>query len=200
LSNTPYHLRFLDLIGTIPVAVVIVDGLESITHVNAAARRTISKCEGKTFPYSLVCGSDIEKTKLSHAIARVRKSSGQVLFLGHPDSSTRPVSILVTAPGSLGIEAQEGSVMILMSIQDWPCVERSTLQELFQFTPSEAKLAVLMMQGRTVSEAAAFLNLTPHSVRTYLKALFQKTGTRRQCELQYVLLTTPSRFAAPHQE
>ncbi len=84
-----------------------------------------------------------------------------------------------------------------MSAPELHHVNFQALRHLFNFTPSEARLASVMMHGRTVREAAAALKLTPHSVRTYLKVLFQKTGTRRQCELQYVLLSAPLHFFGP---
>jgi DNA-binding CsgD family transcriptional regulator len=60
---------------------------------------------------------------------------------------------------------------------------------LYGLTGAETRLAVLIAQGRTVSEVCALLDVTPNTVRTHLKRIFQKTQTRSQSQLVYELLT-----------
>jgi DNA-binding CsgD family transcriptional regulator len=57
------------------------------------------------------------------------------------------------------------------------------LQSLFDLTPAEARVAKLIGSGRTVTEAADELAVQVNTVRTQLKSIFAKTGTRRQADL-----------------
>ena len=57
------------------------------------------------------------------------------------------------------------------------------LAQIFALTPVETRLVAQLVQGRNVQEAARALHLKVETVRTYLKQVFQKTGTHRQVEL-----------------
>ena len=58
----------------------------------------------------------------------------------------------------------------------------------YGLTPAEAKLAVQLANGGSLEEAAEYLGISIHTARTHLKAIFAKTGTRRQSELVAMLL------------
>jgi DNA-binding CsgD family transcriptional regulator len=69
--------------------------------------------------------------------------------------------------------------------------ERSArLSELFDLTPSEARLTVSLAQGRSLVEAADRLGISEQTARTYSKRIFSKTRTNRQAELVHKVLTS----------
>ena len=57
------------------------------------------------------------------------------------------------------------------------------LEALFDLTPTEAKVASLLVQGQSVVEIAKAQEVKQNSVRTQLKSVFAKTGVHRQAEL-----------------
>lgn len=57
------------------------------------------------------------------------------------------------------------------------------LGELFDLTPSEARLAWSMAQGLTIAQAAAEHGLTIETARNYSKKIYAKTGARGQVDL-----------------
>jgi DNA-binding CsgD family transcriptional regulator len=57
----------------------------------------------------------------------------------------------------------------------------------FGLTAAEAKIAALIGAGETVASAAQRLGITTHTGRNQLKAVFSKTDTHRQAELQALL-------------
>jgi DNA-binding CsgD family transcriptional regulator len=59
----------------------------------------------------------------------------------------------------------------------------ATLADLYELTPSEARLACLLARGLAVGEAAARLGVAVGTARNHLHAVLRKTGTRRQSEL-----------------
>jgi DNA-binding CsgD family transcriptional regulator len=62
------------------------------------------------------------------------------------------------------------------------------LRGYYGLTPAEVRLAALLMDGRSLEEAAEHLELSRHTVRSQVKRIFSKTETRRQSELVRLLL------------
>lgn len=65
------------------------------------------------------------------------------------------------------------------------------LAAAYGLTQAEARLADLLAAGCTLAEAAQTLGTTTHTVRTQVKAIFGKTGVRRQGDLQRLLHLGP---------
>jgi DNA-binding CsgD family transcriptional regulator len=68
-------------------------------------------------------------------------------------------------------------------------VDAGDLCRLYGLTRGEAALAVLLVRGKSIEEAAAELFISPHTARTHLKRIFMKTDTHRQTELVVRILT-----------
>ena len=65
--------------------------------------------------------------------------------------------------------------------------DQDQLQLIFALSPAQARLASLLFGGERVKQAAARLGITEGSARQYLKAIFAKTGARRQADLVRVI-------------
>ncbi|WP_395667135.1 helix-turn-helix transcriptional regulator [Methylocella sp.] len=63
----------------------------------------------------------------------------------------------------------------------------ATFRAAFGLTPAEARLARAMLSGRSLAAVARESGLTYETARSYLKAIFLKTGTHRQAELVALL-------------
>jgi DNA-binding CsgD family transcriptional regulator len=66
-----------------------------------------------------------------------------------------------------------------------------TMRSVYGLTPAEARLALLLLDGKTIAEAADEHEVTKDTVRSQLKSLFLKTGTRRQGMLIGLLASIP---------
>jgi len=64
------------------------------------------------------------------------------------------------------------------------------LVDLFGLLPSEARLAWLLAQATSISEAAAALGLTIETARNYSKKIYAKTGARGQADLVRIVMTS----------
>jgi DNA-binding CsgD family transcriptional regulator len=65
------------------------------------------------------------------------------------------------------------------------------MRQMYGLSPSEARVADLLMQGFDVREAAERLDGTLESTRFRVKRILAKTGTRRQSELMQLMLSLP---------
>jgi DNA-binding CsgD family transcriptional regulator len=84
------------------------------------------------------------------------------------------------------------ALLILTNLTPPQPPEPRALAQAFGLTQAEARVASLLVEGRSVSSIAEKLSVTPNTVRMQLKAVFAKTNTRRQGELIALLtqLTT----------
>jgi DNA-binding CsgD family transcriptional regulator len=71
----------------------------------------------------------------------------------------------------------------------------ATLQALFRLTPTEARIAQGLADGKTIAEIAATHRATLQTVRTQLKSIFAKTGTNRQAQCVAVILRSVATIA-----
>jgi DNA-binding CsgD family transcriptional regulator len=68
-------------------------------------------------------------------------------------------------------------------------VDAGDLCRLYGLTRGEAALAVHLVRGKSIEEAATELFISLHTARTHLKRIFMKTDTHRQTELVLRILT-----------
>ena len=66
------------------------------------------------------------------------------------------------------------------------------VRQLFQFTPVESSIAILMMESFGTAAIAKELAITRNTLRDHLKSMFSKTRTRNQSELLHTLLRCPA--------
>ena len=94
----------------------------------------------------------------------------------------------------------DGDASFLLLIADLntpaPC-STDLLEHGFGLTPCEARVAVALSTGMTPSEIARHHGISMGTVRSQLKSVFVKTGTKRQPELIAVLARLLP-FAAEH--
>jgi len=101
----------------------------------------------------------------------------------------RPLSALV-APVSAGPRADPAAfaALFLSDPEERLSPRAELLQQRCGLTPTEARVAAMMVQGNSVEEVAAALDSSLHTVRTHLKRIFNKTGTHRQASLVSLLV------------
>lgn len=106
-----------------------------------------------------------------------------------------PLALIVrVVPGpDLSAWPTENARTALMTIFDPDLclrVDEGDLTRLYGLTRGEAAFATLILQGKSIEEAAAELFISVHTARTHLKRIFLKTDTHRQPELVVRLLST----------
>lgn len=64
------------------------------------------------------------------------------------------------------------------------------VRQLFNFTPAETNLAMLLADGLSLEEAALELGIRRNTARAHLRAIFSKTDVTRQTELVRIILNS----------
>ncbi len=69
-----------------------------------------------------------------------------------------------------------------------PTVSMSALMDLYGLTNSEAKISVLLSQGKTLDDVSSELGIARNTARAHLRAIYSKTGVTQQSMLVSLVL------------
>lgn len=131
------------------------------------------------------------KLMLDDALMRLRAGAmPQVQSIPIPASEGAPATILHVLPVRRMARDVFGlsiALMIATPVGEVGPPDMRVLCGLFDLTPAEARLAREVATGASMEAAAVNLGLSIETVRTYLKRVMAKTGTRRQAELAVLL-------------
>lgn len=105
----------------------------------------------------------------------------------------RPLQLVAVPcrPETLATPKKAAALVFITDPDQKAPARADTLRTLFRLTPAEVKLATVLLEGKSLSEAANLNQVGRETVRSQLKSIFIKTGTRRQSELIGLLLKVP---------
>jgi DNA-binding CsgD family transcriptional regulator len=108
-------------------------------------------------------------------------------------SGKKPLQLVVFPFVSSGllVEDRPQVLVFLSDPSSKPASRAAVLRALYGLTPTESRLADLLLQGFEVREAADHLRTTLETARFHLKRVLAKTGSRRQTELMRLMLSLP---------
>lgn len=181
------------VIDHLRTALFFVDSDTRVVEMNRAAEELLRRGEG------LVLGrnglraedpKDTERLRVLTAAAAIAPGSLEILQLPR-GSSQRPLQVAVRAfPHRSGREQIVAALVV--SDPDAPVeADQRLLRELFDLTPGESALALELLRGLRLADAARRLDIALETARNRLKQIFAKTGTNRQAELVRLLLRSP---------
>ena len=183
--------------------VLITDGAGRVLLLNRAAEEMAAANDGL-----LLQGGRLEAIQSEDALALTRciaeavrtsgrrgNQGGGSICISRP-SGRRPFAVLV-APLSpettLAAEHQVPAALILVTdLSRRPDVLGRRLVELFGLTAAEACLAVAMAAGKRLEDIAEERGVRMPTLRTQLRAILDKTGTRRQADVMRLIVGLPA--------
>lgn len=89
------------------------------------------------------------------------------------------------------IFSEAETILIVIHEKDQPALEPSLLTTLFDLTPTEARIASLLVRGHSVRSIANMQGVETNTIRMQLKSVFNKTGIHRQAQLVSFLTQKP---------
>ena len=118
-----------------------------------------------------------------------------VLAVRRP-SGKRPLTLLVRSIAAEAAAAEAAKAdrtapacLIFIMDPEFPMeTAEAELRQLYGLTSTEACLANLLMEGKTLDECCQLLDIRRSTARTHLQHLFEKVGVQRQSELVSLLL------------
>jgi PAS domain-containing protein/DNA-binding CsgD family transcriptional regulator len=207
------HLRMRELrlqnqtiqaaLDRLPFGVVIADATGRALIVNRAAAEMAAANDGLLLRDGRLAAARTEETAaLTRHIAEAVRTAGRregeaggSLRISRP-SGRQPFALLI-APLSpdvaLASAHQEPAALILITdLERQPKVLGRRLVELFGLSPAEACLAVALAAGKRLEDVAEERGVRMPTLRTQLRAILDKTGTRRQTDLMRLIVGLPA--------
>jgi DNA-binding CsgD family transcriptional regulator len=129
---------------------------------------------------------------LAEALARLAYTddAGCVRSIPISASENGPPAIVHLVPirrAAHEVFSNASAILVFTPIVPAEVPTADVLQGLFDLTPAEARVARSVAELQTIEAIAAALGVSRETVRTQLKAVLAKTGTRRQGDLAALL-------------
>ena len=180
------------------VGTIILDDVGKVLQTNQVADRLIQAKDGlKLVNDSLQVGTARDTQEFRRLVKQSllsQKSSNpsvvEALRVQRPSGRADLGIIVRSVPLSAWSEGKQCPAVVIF-ISD-PEQQSSAPQEivraLFDFTPAETQLAMLLANGLTLDEASEELGISRNTARAHLRSTFSKTGVTRQTMLVRLIL------------
>lgn len=171
-----------------------------VLFMNAEAERICHADDGLGHSGGkIVAERACDQSKLSAAIADASSVAGapDVVSVSRR-SGRRPYSVLalpMRPPASLFHDDLRGAALFISDPESRHLPRIEDLRRAFDLTRAEARLLQKLLDGSDVASAASALDLSTHTVRTQLRALFRKMNCSRQSELVRAAMLHPALLA-----
>ena len=191
---------YADAINRLSVATILLNDKGVVQKLNEYAQALLDRADGlKLVGDRLEASYPSDNKELQKRIkdAFDARERGDTLS-GEPLSVTRPsgevnLGIVFEAVPNVGWLDDKDRGTLLLYVRDAvnkSNVSSSVAKELFDFTPAETTLALELANGLSLEDAAEKLGIMRNTARAHLRAIFSKTGVRRQAELVRVMLNS----------
>lgn len=179
-------------------ALVLVDATAKVLFANRNARAIVDRRDGLAFCRGELVAQDVSARAALRAIVAATISGsaikGKQSAMLVSRATKRPLQIVAVpypSETNLPTPGKAAAVVFITDPDQKPATQPETLRLLYGLTCAETKLAMLLLDGISLLEAAELSNVGRETVRSQLKSIFGKTGTRRQSELIGLLARLP---------
>jgi DNA-binding CsgD family transcriptional regulator len=172
-----------------------------VLHANIVAQRWLDKAEGIMVHHGKL---RLDKHDMHQRLSSLAACSGdartQNIQIEDRGRTIFLVGMRVEPGTGGGVVVGHGAASVLLvgggrrSVSD-EVVDR--LRDWFDLTPSEAKIAAYVADGRTLDDYARDRGVSVNAARFLIKGVFAKTGVSRQAELTALLREAPLEWNSP---
>ena len=174
------------------LGVVFLDARMRVSYANQSAAELLGVAAGFAPSASLASAAQDERTRALERLLRSEQGHLRARVYTHPEDG-RPLQVLVTPfrwPRSDGIEQDRFARALFIGDPKQQTGDPiGVLHARYGLTRGETRLALLLLAGCSVEEAAQLLRISVGTARGVLKKVFDKTATNRQSTLVRLLLT-----------
>lgn len=179
-------------------AFVLIDAAGKIALVNESSRQILDRRDGiwlqngKLSAQSMTENARLREIQTKAILAASGKSTANAGAMLVSRGSGSPLQ-LIASPLRSFKGPMPGNAVVIIFITDpdqRTAAPAEVLRILFTLTPAEGRLALSLLNGNSLAEAAELNEVGRETVRSQLKSIFHKTGTQRQGELIRLLAST----------
>jgi DNA-binding CsgD family transcriptional regulator len=209
------HFRFSELkartqgietaLNLLATGVIFVGANGEIVLMNSKADELLRQGDGLLLGTGRLKASvDAETTRLKALIFGATQtgngiglSAGATIFISR--KARRPLCVTV-APlrnFNVGLGQQPSAVLFVSDPDQRVELPADLLRRCHGLTRAEARLAMILVEGRSLKEAADLCGVTHNTAKSQLKNIFVKTNVERQSELVKLLLISSGCVQVP---
>lgn len=191
---------YADAINRLSVATILLNDKGVVQKLNDYAQTLLDRADGlKLVGDRLEASYPSDNKELQKRIkdafdARERREpiNSEPLSVTRPSGEVNLGIVFETVPDTSWLDDGDRSALLLYvrDAVNKSSVSSSVAKELFDFTPAETALALELANGLSLEDTAEKLGITRNTARAHLRAIFSKTGVRRQAELVRVMLNS----------
>ncbi len=190
-SSRQWGQALAAMLNAFDTAILLLEGSGHVSFLNDRARALLTRSEGIRRSGSSILACDMETSiRLQTLVQRVldigdgsiEPLAPNLLLLPRQGKTALVATVTRIAPG--GDAAPPGIAAVCIIDPDRrSSVMAEELLRAYGLTQSESHLALQIVAGLSLTDAAARMNVSTQTARTYLKQAFWKTGTHRQADL-----------------
>lgn len=175
------------------IGVIVLDEQYQLLRANPVACNMLNGGDGVRLAERQLEGCTPADTReLRRLLASAHEYPGTVtaMSLSRPPGRRKLAAVVRSIPlvEESEARAQPAYAIFLRDPDALAIAAQDIARQLFDFTPAEANLAIELVNGLSVDEAAEKLGIRRNTVRAHLRAIFSKAGVTRQSELVRILL------------
>jgi DNA-binding CsgD family transcriptional regulator/PAS domain-containing protein len=175
------------------IGVIVLDEGAQLLRANPTACQMLDSADGlKLVDRQLAASTVAETRELRRLLASAREHPALVtaMCLSRPSGRRKLAAVVRSVPRLKQSEGRSRPAVAIFLRDPDTLAEpaHDIARQLFDFTPAEAHLAIELLNGLSLDEAAEKLGILRNTGRAHLRAIFSKTGVTRQSALVRVLL------------
>lgn len=184
----------VDLVDHLPHACIVLGPDAGVITVNRAGRQLLEAGDGLSLGADGALRAwrpDVTATIRDRVARTLADGSRQVVRVPRPSGQSPylVMSVGLQAPSMPPPAGRKGVAVFLSDPDVAVPIDEALLRSQYGLTRAEARLASVLVDGRSLEEAADHLCVSVNTVRTHLARIFMKTNTGRQGQLLGVLLS-----------
>lgn len=180
----------VEVLATVGIPAALIGVGNKMLHCNSEFQQVHETFTSLPKERIALVGDETKRAEFSRAISHQSQTSTQIIL---PRSLEKPAVVINIIPlqgVARDIFASSYKMVLVTPVTNGQRVpELSTLKQMFNLTPAEARLAAALASGLSLRDSAAKCSIRFGTARSYLLHIFAKTGTSRQGELVGLLKT-----------
>ena len=172
------------------VGVVMLDHSGRVVRLNSIASAILAEADGVALKGSRLVLEDVTMGRhFQAALAREPGAPPYTLRIGRPSGAGDLCLVIGETEASEHVNARGGptKVLFLSDPGQLAGVSTEAIRDLLGLTWGEAAVAADVASGLSLADSAARLGISPNTARAHLRAIFSKTGVKRQSQLMHLV-------------
>lgn len=191
---------YVQALGRLSVATIILEKTGRVLQTNSTAEQLLKegdglKVDGGRLEAHYPTDNRVLQTAIRKTVVRLdpfQPAINETLSVNRPSGKVALGLVLQSVPSLdwAGGDDQPAALLFVRDANSRTQAPNSVIQQLFNLTPAETALAIELANGLSLEEAAEGLGIRRNTARAHLRAIFSKTGVRRQTELVRIVLNS----------